>query len=165
MKTDNLRPSGAPNKNNRYLAGHVARLLASLRHWTGRNLVAPTLSPEEQSREVFHAPFVLLSHDAAADPILNYANETGLRLFGLSWEELVVMPSRLTAEAPEQAERARLLAHVADRGFIDDYCGMRIAKDGRSFFIEQATVWNLLDEHGGFYGQAASFSSWRFIDR
>ena len=142
----------------------MARLLASLRQWTGRDLAQPALSPEEQAREVFHAPFVLLSHNTAPDPILNYANQTALRLFDLSWEELTVMPSRLTAEAPAQADRARLLAEVSSRGFIDDYCGIRIARNGRRFLIERATVWNLIDENGAPYGQAATFSEWQFID-
>jgi MEKHLA domain-containing protein len=160
----NVPDLGKPSAQNDYLAAHVARLLASLRHWAGRNLVSPTLSPEEQAREVFHAPFVLLSHNTAPDPILNYANQTGLRLFELSWEDLAVMPSRLTAAAPAQAERARLLSEVSMRGFIDDYSGVRVTKTGRRFSIDRATVWNLLDASGAPYGQAATFSAWRFVD-
>jgi len=163
MGMNNILDLGEPSVLNRYLAAHVARLLASLRHWTGRDLVPPALPAEEQAREVFRAPFVLLSHDTAPDPILNYANQSGLRLFDLTWEELTVMPSRLTAEAPAQAERARLLAEVSDRGFIDDYRGVRVARNGRRFWIERATVWNLLDEKGAPYGQAATFSEWRFL--
>ena len=53
-------------------------------------------------------------------------------------------PSRLTAEAPNREERARLLAAVTTRGFIDDYSGIRISNTGRRFRIAQATVWNLL---------------------
>jgi MEKHLA domain-containing protein len=124
----------------------------------------PGLSAEAQARELFYAPFVVLSHNTAPDPILNYANESGLRLFDLSWDELTVMPSRLTAQAPEQAERSRLLAQVSKVGFIDDYKGIRIAKNGRKFAIERATVWNLLDEDGAPYGQAATFSEWQFLD-
>jgi hypothetical protein len=30
--------------------------------------------------------------------------------------------------------------------------------------IEQATVWNLLDDNGAFYGQAAMFKHWKFLD-
>ena len=160
----NVIDLGAPSVQNRYLAAHVARLLASLRQWTGRDLAQPALSPEEQAREVFHAPFVLLSHNTAPDPILNYANQTALALFDLSWEELTAMPSRLTAEAPAREDRARLLAEVSSRGFIDDYCGIRIARNGRRFLIERATVWNLIDENGAPYGQAATFSEWRFMD-
>ena len=139
-------------------------MLASLRHWTGRNLVEPGLEPEDQARELFNAPFAVLSHDTATDPILNYANRISLQLFELSWEELTVMPSRLTAEAPARAERTRLLSEVSSRGYIDDYRGVRVAKNGRRFLIERATVWNLLDESGAPYGQAATFNEWHYLD-
>jgi hypothetical protein len=155
---------GAPSAQNRYLGAHVARLLTSFRHWTGKDLLGPSLSPEAQARELFHAPFVILSHDTAPDPILNYANQRGLGLFRLTWDELITMPSRLTAQALEQTERSRLLSQVAAQGYIDDYRGIRITKSGRRFLIERATVWNLLDESGGCYGQAATFSEWRFLD-
>ena len=72
-------------------------------------------------------------------------------------------PSRLTAEAPNREERARLLAAVTKHGFIDDYSGIRISKTGRRFRIAQATVWNLLDEKGNYAGQAAMFSRWEFL--
>jgi len=71
-----------------------------------------------------------------------------------------VAPDR---EAPNREERARLLAAVTARGFIDDYSGIRISKTGRRFRIAQATVWNLLDEHGRYAGQAAMFSRWEFL--
>lgn len=131
---------------------------------TGRNLVEPGLAPEEQARELFNAPFAVLSHDTATDPILNYANRISLQLFELSWEELTVMPSRLTAEAPARAERTRLLSEVSSRGYIDDYRGVRVSKNGRRFLIERATVWNLLDESGAPYGQAATFNEWHYLD-
>mgnify|MGYP002069486675 CR=1 FL=1 len=69
----------------------------------------------------------------------------------------------LTAEAPNRAERARLLETVARRGFIDDYSGVRIAKSGRRFRINRATVWNLLTETGQPCGQAAMFDHWEFL--
>ena len=117
--------------------------------------------PEAAADALFHAPFVVLSHDAAPDPILTYGNRTALDLFELSWEELTRMPSRLTAEAPDRAERARLLAQVAAQGFIDDYAGVRISRSGRRFRIERATVWNLTDDQGRLCGQAATFQTWR----
>ena len=49
------------------------------------------------------------------------------------------------------------------QGYVADYRGIRIAKNGQRFWIEQAAVWNVLDEQGGKIGQAASFSSWKFI--
>ena len=158
------RELAKPSSKNHYLETHVARLTASFRHWTGRDLIDPGFSLDVQARDLYYAPFVVLSHDTAPDPLLNYANEAGLRLFELSWDELVVTPSRLTAQAPEQTERSRLLATVANRGFIDDYSGVRVTKSGRCFAIERATVWNLFDENGAPYGQAATFADWRFIE-
>ena len=81
----------------------------------------------------------------------------------MSWEELTRTPSRLTAEAPNREERARLLAMVATRGFIDDYSGVRISKAGRRFKISRATVWNLLAQDGQPCGQAAMFREWELL--
>lgn len=152
-----------PSEENNFLQEHVTRLIVSLRGWTGRNLVEPGSSNCQQARAVFHAPFVVLSHTTADDPMLNYANRAGLELFELTWDELIRLPSRRTAEPLLQDQRARLLARVTEQGYIDDYAGVRISKTGRRFMIEQATVWNLLDERGAPYGQAATFSRWRYL--
>lgn len=157
-------PNREPCEENQFLADHLARLLASLRYWTGRDLVDPQLPMVEQARQLFAAPFVLLSHDTAADPMLNYGNRSGMRLFELSWQELIQTPSRLTAEPVHRDERARLLDTVSRNGFIDDYRGVRISKTGRRFLIEKATVWTVLDERGVPYGQAATFSAWKYLD-
>jgi predicted DNA-binding protein (UPF0251 family) len=53
-----------------------------------------------------------------------------------------------------------LLERVAAQGFIDDYTGVRIAKSGRRFRIQRATVWNLVDSSGRRVGQAATFADW-----
>lgn len=155
---------GEPCEQNGYCADHVQRLLVSLRHWTGRNLVRPELPLKEQACELFHAPYVVLSHDGRVDSVLNYANRAGLNLFELSWEELITLPSRQTAEPMHRSERQILLAQVARQGFIDDYRGIRISQNGRRFLIEQATVWNLFDDNGAQYGQAATFGHWTFLD-
>lgn len=152
-----------PGELNRYLEAHVARLLESYRHWTGKSLLQPDRSGEEQARRLYHAPFVVLSHNTASDPILNYANRAGLNLFEVTWAELTGLPSRLTAEPLHQQERASLLARVTQTGYIDDYRGVRISKTGRRFLIERATVWNLFDQSGAPYGQAATFSEWKLL--
>ena len=135
----------------------------SLKHFTGRELLAGNLSPAELAEKVYHAPFVLVSHGTEADPVLNYGNAAALALWEMPWAELTRTPSRLTAEAPNREERARLLAAVTARGFIDDYSGIRISKTGRRFRIAQATVWNLISADGKPCGQAASFSHWEFL--
>lgn len=155
------------------------RLVArSLKHWTGRELLpvlppaaaapnpgpAPAApSPAAFAESVFHAPFVLVSHGTEPDPVLNYGNQAALTLWEMTWAELTRTPSRLTAQAPNRQERARLLQAVTAHGFIDHYSGIRISKSGRRFRILQATVWNLLDDQGHYAGQAARFFQWEFL--
>jgi len=152
-----------PAESNDYLAGHVQLLRDSLRALTGRDLISGNLSPAEAARQVFHAPFVVLSHNTDADPILTYANLAGLQLFEMPWEDLIQTPSRLTAEALVRAERDRLLARVTARGFIDDYSGVRVSRSGHRFSIHNATVWNLTGTAGQYQGQAAMFADWTFL--
>ena len=148
---------------NAPVIAHAQILAHSLKHWTGRDLVPGNCSPAELAAKIFHAPFVLVSHDTQEDPVLNYGNAAALALWEMSWAELTCTPSRLTAEAPNRDERARLLATVTDRGFIDDYSGVRISKTGRRFKISRATVWNLLTEDNKSCGQAAMFGVWEFL--
>ena len=146
-----------------FVVAQTVCLARSLRHWTGRELLPGVSGPAELAQKVFEAPFVVVSHGTEADPVLNYGNRAALALWEMSWEELTRTPSRLTAEAPNREERARLLEIVTRRGFIDDYSGVRIAKSGRRFRISRATVWNLLAADGKPCGQAAMFDRWEFI--
>lgn len=146
-----------------FVIAHTTCLARSLKQLTGRELLPGTANPAELAEQVFEAPFVLVSHGTEADPILNYGNSAALALWEMSWAELTRTPSRLTAEAPNRRERARLLDAVTQRGFIDDYSGVRISKTGRRFRIARATVWNLLTETGQPCGQAATFDHWEFL--
>ena len=142
---------------------HSATLARSHRHFTGRELLPGVAEGRELAQGIYEAPFVLVSHGTEADPVLNYGNAAALRLWEMSWDDLTRTPSRLTAEAPLREERARLLAAVTARGFIDDYSGIRITRTGRRFQIAQATVWNLITPGGQPCGQAAMFSEWEFV--
>lgn len=148
---------------NEAVIAHTACMVRSYRRFTGRELWPESGTPDAMARAVFEAPFVLVSHGTEADPVLNYGNATALRLWEATWAELTRMPSRLTAEAPNREERARLLAQVTRHGFIDDYSGIRISTRGRRFRIAQATVWNLITPAGDPGGQAAMFSRWEFL--
>ena len=148
---------------NDFVCAQTQLIARSLKHWTGRDLLLGIFPAPELAEKVFHAPFVLVSHGTEADAVLNYGNAAALALWEMPWAELTRTPSRLTAEAPNREERARLLLAVTTHGFIDDYSGVRISKTGRRFRIAQATVWNLLDEHGHYAGQAARFAHWEFL--
>jgi hypothetical protein len=151
-----------PNVNNSYLVEHVNRLRNSLRSLTGRDLIETVDDSIEAARLIYYAPFVVVSHDNAADPVFTYGNQVALKLFEMSWQELTALPSRLSAESMHQQERSRLLYQVSTYGFIDNYSGLRISRTGRRFWIEQAIVWNVIVD-GTYCGQAATFSQWRFI--
>lgn len=116
-----------------------------------------------RSARLFDAPFVVVAHGTEPDPLLCYANRAGLKLWELSWEKLIGMPSRLTAEPGERTEREKLLLESRSRGYSQNYRGVRISATGRRFLIENVTVWNLADEQGNPRGQAATFSKWKYV--
>ncbi len=145
------------------LVAQTQLIARSLKHCTGRDLWPGIIPARELAEKIFHAPFVVVSHGTKGDPVLNYGNAAALALWEMTWEELTRTPSRLTAEAPNRAERSRLLAAVTERGFIDDYSGVRISKAGRRFKISRATVWNLISEYSQPCGQAAMFDHWEFL--
>jgi PAS domain-containing protein len=108
-----------------------------------------------------HAPFVVLAHGIEADPKFIYANRAAQRCFEYDLHEFLALPSRLSAEAGDRAARQKLLDQVADHGFMRGYSGVRVAKSGRRFIIEDGIVWELIDENGVRRGQAATFYFWR----
>ncbi|KQX52137.1 MULTISPECIES: MEKHLA domain-containing protein [unclassified Ensifer] len=135
-----------------------ALIVASFRKVIGKELVD---HPFDGRWLYENAPFALLAHDRSDDPRFFYANKTAQACFGYSWQEFIGMPSRLSAEAPNREERQRLLDSVSTKGFIDSYRGLRIAKSGRRFWIENAIVWQLVRANGEHAGQAAMFHSWK----
>ena len=139
---------------------HVQMLLDSFARLLGRDLIPRDDSPADQARRLFESPFVVVSHGTDADPVLNYGNATALALWEMDWAAFVQTPSRLTAEPVHRDERARLLERTRRDGYVDDYAGVRISQSGRRFQIEQAIVWNLIDDVGNHRGQAATFDRW-----
>ena len=135
-------------------------LLDSYRHWIGKDLIERTPNAKQQARLLFEASFVVVSHGAEPDPILNYGNQTALDLWELSWDQFIKTPSRLTAEADDRTERERMLARAKLNGYFDGYRGVRISSTGWRFLVEQALIWNVIDPAGKPIGQAATFSQW-----
>ncbi len=144
---------------NGFHANHVQNLCRSFRHWTGQDLIKP-LGELPLAESLYHASAVVLSHNTAPDPLFTYANLSGQKLFEMSWATVLQTPSRHSAEPVERSERARLMEAVTLRGFINDYRGVRVSASGKRFLIEQAIVWNVIDEEGALIGQAATFDHW-----
>jgi PAS domain-containing protein len=134
-----------------FLCEHSLLLAESFARATGERLPADALT-------LYNAHFALVSHGTQADPVFNYANLFAQQLFGYAWDEFIALPSRLSAREPEREERARLLELVSQQGYISDYCGVRVRRDGTLFRISRATVWTVTDADGRARGQAAMFS-------
>jgi PAS domain-containing protein len=103
----------------------------------------------------------VLAHNTDPDPRFIYANKAAQSLFEYSWDEFMTLPSRLSAEAPRREERQRLLDTVARDGFTAGYTGIRIAKSGRRFRIEDGVLWQLREPDGALRGVAATFATWQ----
>lgn len=144
----------------------VQLILDSYHHWFKEDLIARDQSPIIQAETLFEAPMVVFSHGIQADPIYNYGSRLGLELWERTWEELLEMPSRQSAEpsAQVQAERNQLLASSRNYGFKAGFSGIRITKNGKRVRIEDVKLWDLLDIDGNYRGQAAVYSKWTFLD-
>ena len=139
-------------------------LLDSFRRWTGRELLERAGDPSYQAHALFLSPFVVVSHGAEEDPLLNYGNQMALDLWELPWDQFVQTPSRLTAEPINRAEREWMLEQAKVRGYLDTYRGVRITSTGRRFLVDNVRIWNVVGGQGQRVGQAASFSQWTWLN-
>ncbi|MGF1540108.1 MAG: MEKHLA domain-containing protein [Pleurocapsa sp.] len=138
-------------------------LVDSFEQLTGNRLIDKLETPEKLAEALFYAPFALVSHGIQTEPIFNYANQTALKLWEITWDRFITMPSRLSAETVNREARAAMLQQAANKGYIDNYHGVRVSSTGKRFLIEKAIVWNLQDRKGNKCGQAATFSYWTFL--
>ena len=139
---------------------HVEILLDSFKKKVGRNLIPRSGNPIEDLKSVEKADFVLVSHDAQEDPVLNYGNPKALSLWEMSWNEFIQTPSKETAEAEEREDRKQMLEEALQNGFFENYEGVRISKSGNRFRIKSALIWNVEDHEGNSLGQAAVFDKY-----
>jgi hypothetical protein len=141
-------------------ASFAGVLVASYATVTGEPLVPAGMSDTEAAAWLYAAPFALLAHDTSSDPLFVYANLTAQERFEYSWDEFVGLPSRLSAVGQAREERRAFMDAVRLRGYADDYRGLRVAKSGHRFWIEDATVWNLVGPESALVGQAALIRRW-----
>jgi hypothetical protein len=152
-----------PAPENRFLESHLHLLHDSFLHYVGRHLADMPWEGASTAQVFWEAPFVLLSHNTAADPVFTYGNRKALELFEMDWATLTALPSRHSAEPLAREERERLLKAVSQQGYIDNYAGVRISSTGKRFLIRHALVWNLRDGAGQYAGQAACFADWQYL--
>lgn len=139
---------------------HINILLNSYQQCFAEKLIE---NDNNALQAIWEADFVLLSHGIQQDPIFNFANPSAMALFELDFHSFIQLPSKYSAEPVSQTEREQLLAQVTKHGCIKNYTGIRVSSSGKRFYIENAKVWNLYDDAGDYYGQAATFRNWRYL--
>ena len=158
-----MKKSGLPSDENSYLKDYFNSIINSLKKLANIEIVDSSLSLKEQAKQAFNSGYVLLAHDASNDPIFNYANQTALKLFEMSWEEFTNMPSKYSAESDERSKREKFLAEVEEKGYSKNYSGIRISKTGRRFEIKNVILWNVYDSENKKIGQAALFDEYSYL--
>lgn len=94
-----MEDKSKPSDNNHFHLVHIRLLVSSFKLLTGKNILASGCDIDNISREIFFAPFAVMSHGLEVDPVFNYANQCALDLFEMTWEDFIKLPSRLSAEA------------------------------------------------------------------
>ncbi|WP_411093689.1 MEKHLA domain-containing protein [Streptomyces sp. 049-1] len=139
----------------------AALLADSHQRLTGTPLVPHGVAQGEVARWLFEeAHFPVLAQDTSEDPVFVYANVQAQSCFGYTQEEFSGLPSRLSAPSRFRAGRERLMTDVRTKGYTRGYRGLRRHKSGRQFWIEDVTIWNLVDARGVLRGQAAAIHSY-----
>ncbi len=139
-------------------------LLDSYDHLLGHQLIERKNAPVTEAKDLFFAPFVVVSHGTQSDPIFNYANQTALNLWEMNWQTFTQTPSRYSAEADQRDKREEMLQMAQKQGYINNYQGIRISQTGKRFQIDRAIIWNVFDENQNKVVQAATFSQWILIN-
>ena len=141
---------------------HCQLLLDSYYTCTGKQLISRA-TPKEDAQQLKDIDFVVVSHGTQIDPIFNYANQPALDLWEMNWSTFTSLPSRYSAEPIRRDLREKMLEEAKEKGYFDGYEGVRISSSGKRFMIKNALIWNLVDENGQPYGQAATFSEIEYL--
>ena len=141
------------------LLGLTALLLESHQRLFQRPLVRST-GIRLAAQELFVLDQVVPCHDGSEDPRFLYANRAALQLFSRNWEQMVGMPSRLSASANQRLSRREQLELARRQDKLENYSGVRVNSQGRRFQIRGARIWSLIDQERHYSGQAACFSQW-----
>ncbi|QNI56712.1 bacterial MEKHLA protein [Synechococcus sp. BIOS-E4-1] len=139
------------------------RLISRLMLSHQRGFKRPLLTCGDPAKDLFSSEMAVLAHDNSPDPLLIYANATALRLWERSWQEMIGMPSRCTAEEGAREQRASALQRAQQQDAFEGYSGVRVSRTGQRFMINNARIWTFRDDQGRNCGQAAAFSSWRWL--
>ena len=142
---------------------HVKHLLDSYEMFVKQDLIERSGDMKTDFEIINNSNFIVVSHNGATDPILNFGNKSALILWELSWEDFTNTPSRKTAELDLREKRQEMLLIAEKNGFFNDYEGIRVSSSGKRFKIKKAVIWNVVNGTGDKIGQAATFSNITFL--
>jgi hypothetical protein len=144
-------------------AQHVILLVESYERMCGKKFPIKSGNRGLAYTVHHHSDYILVSHGTETDPVFNYANRAAQDLWQMDWKTFTQLPSRLSAKPAHVKGRAELLKAAMDKGYIEDYEGLRVDAQGREFYIKQVVLWNVIDEKGLYHGQAALFNTWEYL--
>ena len=106
--------------------------------------------------------FAVLSHGNQSDPIYNYVNAAGFRVFRWPEEVYYQLPSRKSApEGAARNERARVIDNTVagDITYIEE--AVRVRYPNATVTLRDAILWNVYDDDGYRVGQTVLFDAER----
>jgi len=133
-------------------------ILDSYRTFLNAELIERSGDPAIDAQQLFDLAAVVLSHAGGDDPRFVYANAAAAAAWRTTPEDLIGMPSRLSAPPDHRESRKAMLDEAARDGYITGYSGTRVARDGSLFVIEDATLWSV--HFTDTAGQAVVFRTW-----
>ena len=142
---------------------HVTLMIESYERICKKSFPIPGATSKPLEALHHNSEYAIVSHGLEKDPVFNYANLAAQKLWKLSWEEFIQLPSKQSAKPDKVAKRELLLKEALLKGYIENYEGIRIDKTGKEFFIKNVTLWNLIDKNGLMHGQAALFNKWEYL--
>mmetsp|Transcript_17266 Transcript_17266/g.49473 ORF Transcript_17266/g.49473 Transcript_17266/m.49473 type:complete len:235 (-) Transcript_17266:773-1477(-) len=119
---------------------------------------AETITTPQQVHE--SSRFAVLSHGNQTDPIYNYVNTAGFRVFRWPAEVYYRLPSRKSApEGSARQQRAKVIDDTVaeDITYIEEAVRVRYPND--TVTLRDAILWNVYDDGGYRVGQTVLFDA------
>lgn len=106
-----------------------------------------------------HAPYAILAQNNKEVPHFIYVNTFAVSCFKYTENEMLSLPSYLSAAADGQIERNKILEQVQSNNIAFNYSGIRLTKFNEPFTINDGIIWKIFEhgDHGEIIGQAALF--------
>lgn len=134
-------------------------LMKSYQRLLKRSLVGEGATP----KDLYHAPFPVMAHDAGRERRMCYGNLAAQALLKLDWASLIEMESQDSTSPEHRIAREAMFDQMRVAGFIDYYTGVRRTAAGEEFEVRNATIWQVSTPNGLVVAEAVAFSEYSFL--